>query len=128
MNARDGKGKDASYINRLNKIEVLKLIRESEQLSRADIVKRMGLSAPTVTRIVDCLIKDKLVIMTGEGDSTGGRPPKLLQFDGSHDFVIGIDLGSTTIRAAVSDLEGNFITEIEMPTDLEGGFEKYAHS
>lgn len=124
MNAGDGKGKDASYINRLNKIEVLKLIRESEQLSRADIVKRMGLSAPTVTRIVDCLIKDKLVIMTGEGDSTGGRPPKLLQFDGSHDFVIGIDLGSTTIRAAVSDLEGNFITEIEMPTCLEGGFEK----
>lgn len=124
MSRKDGKGKDASYINRLNKIEVLKLIRESEQLSRADIVKRLGLSAPTVTRIVDCLIKDKLVIMTGEGDSTGGRPPKLLRFDGTHDFVIGIDLGSTTIRASVSDLEGNFITEIEMPTCLDGGFEK----
>ncbi|PCJ96313.1 MAG: hypothetical protein COA50_07665 [Flavobacteriaceae bacterium] len=124
MLGNDFKGRDASYVSRLNKIEVLKLIRESEQISRADIVKRMGLSAPTVTRIVEGLIGDKLVVMTGKGDSTGGRRPKLLRFDGTNDYVIGIDLGSTSIRAAISDLEGNFITEIEMPTDLESGFEK----
>jgi predicted NBD/HSP70 family sugar kinase len=117
-------GKDASYINRLNKIEVLKIIRECKQISRADIVKRINLSAPTVTRIVEGLINDKLVVMVGEGTSTGGRPPKLLKFDGSHDYVIGVDLGSTSIRGVISDLDGKFITEIEMPTDLKGGFEK----
>ena len=122
--SKNNKGKDASYVNRLNKIEVLKLIRESEQISRADIVKRIELSAPTVTRIVEGLINDNLAIMVGEGNSTGGRPPKLIKFDGSHDYVIGIDLGSTSIRGAISDLEGKFITEIETPTDLDGGFEK----
>lgn len=116
--------KNASYINRLNKIEVLRLIRESGEISRADIVKRIKLSAPTVTRIVDSLINDKLVVMVGEGDSTGGRPPKLIKFDGSHNYVIGIDLGSTSIRGVISNLEGLFITEIETPTDLKGGFEK----
>ncbi len=40
---KNNKGKDASYVNRLNKIEVLKLIRESKQISRADIVKRIEL-------------------------------------------------------------------------------------
>lgn len=118
------KGKDASYVNRLNKIEVLKLIRESKQISRADIVKRINLSAPTVTRIVEGLISDKLAIMVGEGDSTGGRPPKLIKFDGSDDFVIGIDLGSTSIRGGISDLKGEFIAEIETSTDLEGGVDK----
>ncbi len=116
--------KDASYINKLNKISVLSLIRESVEISRADIVKKTNLSAPTVTRIVDSLISDQLVTMIGEGDSTGGRPPKLIRFTGSHNYVIGVDLGSTSIRAGISNLDGNFITEIETPTDLGGGFEK----
>ena len=124
MMSKKNKGKDASYVNRLNKIEVLKLIRESEEISRADIVKRIELSAPTVTRIVEGLINDNLAVMVGEGNSTGGRPPKLIKFDGSQDYVVGIDLGSTSIRGAISDLKGKFITEIETPTDLEGGFEK----
>ncbi|MDN5216827.1 ROK family transcriptional regulator [Fulvivirgaceae bacterium BMA12] len=120
----DNQRKNASYINKLNKIEVLRLIRESGEISRADIVKKTKLSAPTVTRIVDSLINDKLAVMVGEGDSTGGRPPKLIKFDGSHNYVIGIDLGSTSIRGVISNLEGVFITEIETPTDLKSGFEK----
>ncbi len=124
MIEKDTLRKDASYINRLNKIEVLKLIRESGEISRAGIVKKTKLSAPTVTRIVDNLIGVKLVLMVGDGDSTGGRPPKLIQFDGTHNYVIGIDLGSTSIRGVISNLEGKFVTEIETPTDLKAGFEK----
>lgn len=115
--------KNASYINKLNKIQVLQLIRQSDYTSRADIVKQTKLSAPTVTRIVDTLVEEGLVIMTGEGDSTGGRPPILLKFDGTDNFVIGVDLGSTSIRVALSDLNGTFISEIESTTNLEGGFE-----
>ena len=124
MTISDNQKKNASYINRLNKVEVLRLIRESGKISRADIVKQTKLSAPTVTRIVDALINENLVVMVGEGDSTGGRPPKLIKFDGTSRYVIGIDLGTTSIRGAISDLEGLFITEIETPTDLQGGFQK----
>ena len=116
--------KDVSYLNKLNKTEVLRLIRVSGEVSRAEIVKKTKLSAPTVTRIVESLIDSNLVRMVGDGDSTGGRPPKLIRFDGSNNFVIGIDLGSTSIRAVISDLDGKFLTEIETPTDLKGGFEK----
>lgn len=126
MNLLASQKKDATYINRLNKINVLSLIRESEEISRADIVKKTKLSAPTVTRIVDGLIKDNLVIMTREGDSTGGRPPKLIRFIGRHNYVIGVDLGSTSIRAGISNLDGNFIAEIETYTDLGGGIEVIA--
>jgi len=119
----DNHKKNATYINRLNKIQVLSLIREFGEISRADIAKKTKLSAPTVTRIVDSLISEKLAVMVGIGDSTGGRPPKLIRFDGSNNFVIGIDLGSTSIRGALSNLEGEFITEIETTTDLSGGHE-----
>lgn len=116
-------GKSATYLNKLNKITVLKLIRESKEISRAEIVKKTKLSAPTVTRIVDVLVNDRLVAMLGDGDSSGGRPPKLLKFDGTNNYVIGVDLGSTSIRAALSDLNGDFVTEIEAPTQLGRGVE-----
>ncbi len=124
MESHNSQKKDASYINKLNKITVLNLIRDSVEISRADIVKKTKLSAPTVTRIVDSLINTQLVTMAGEGNSTGGRPPKLIRFIGDHSFVIGVDLGSTSIRAGIADLEGKFIIEIETPTDLGGGFER----
>ena len=115
---------NALYINRLNKINILGLIREYGTMSRADIVKKSGLSAPTVTRIVDGLIKEeKLVVSVGIGTSNGGRPPVLLKFNGEKNYVIGIDLGATTTRGVLSNLNGKFITEIEFSTRLEEGFE-----
>ena len=47
---------NAVYINRINKIKILGLIREHGTISRAEIVTRSGLSAPTVTRIVNSLL------------------------------------------------------------------------
>jgi len=115
---------NAVYINRLNKINILGLIREFENISRADLVKKSGLSAPTVTRIVDSLInKEKLVVSLGMGNSKGGRPPVLLKFDGKRNYVIGIDLGATITRGVLSNLDGKFISEIEFPTRLTEGYE-----
>jgi len=115
---------DALFINKLNKIKVLGLIREAGPVSRADLGKRTGLSAPTVTRIVDGLIHDdKLVAEVGMGSSSGGRPPLLVKFNSEQNYVIGIDLGATFTRGALSNLDGIFINEIRIPTRLESGFE-----
>ncbi len=115
---------NAVYINRLNKINILGLIREFENISRADLVKKSGLSAPTITRIVDSLInKEELVVSLGMGNSKGGRPPVLLKFDGKRNYVIGIDLGATITRGVLSNLDGKFISEIEFPTKLTEGYE-----
>ena len=56
---------NAAYINRLNKIEVLGLIRDHVTISRAEIVEMSGLSAPTVSRIV----KDLPIIPVAFGDN-----------------------------------------------------------
>ncbi len=118
---------NAVYINRLNKIEVLGLIREHGTISRAEIVEISGLSAPTVSRIVKGLIREeKLVESIGIGDSSGGRPPVMLKFKGEESYVIGIDMGATATRGVLSDLNGKFIEEIKFPTRLNDGFEEIA--
>ena len=100
------------------------LIRETGPISRADIVKVSGLSAPTITRIVEGLIRnEKLVVEVGMGNSNGGRPPLLVKFNGQQNYMIGVDLGATFTRAALSNLDGKFINEIIIPTRLESGFD-----
>jgi N-acetylglucosamine repressor len=107
----------------LNKIKVLHLIRNGKEITRSEIIKKSGLSAPTVTRIVENLVHLNLIQTDGIGSSVGGRRPQLIHFNSKANYVIGIDLGATFIRAALSNLDGEFIFEIHVPTNLKKGFD-----
>jgi len=113
---------NASYINKLNKIKIIDLIRSSNGISRADIAKKTHLSPPTVSRIVEDLIEEELVIEVGEGESKGGRRPTLLEFSGENHYIIGIDLGTTNIYGVLTDLNARIIAEEKIPTEVETGF------
>ncbi len=115
---------NAKYINKLNTVRILSLIRGGDQISRAEITKASGLSAPTVSRIVEHLIEDGLVRETGAGESSGGRRPTLLEFSGHDNCIIGIDLGTTHILGVLSDLNADIIYEVRQPTRVEEGFQR----
>jgi glucokinase-like ROK family protein len=112
------------YINKLNKIRILNIIRERGHISRAEISKLSGISAPSVTRIVDGLIHDEGIVQeVGVGKSSGGRRPTLVEFSGQDNCVIGIDLGATHINGVLANLNAETINEIRYDTQIEEGFE-----
>jgi glucokinase-like ROK family protein len=112
------------YINKLNKIRILHIIRERNKISRADIAKISGISAPTVTRIVDSLIKDTgLIHEVGIGVSSGGRRPTLVELSNYDNYVIGIDLGTTHIDGVLANLYGETIVDIRCETIIQEGSE-----
>jgi len=113
---------NAKYILKLNTRKVLKLIRDNPSISRAEISKISGLSAPTVSRIVEDLIREGLVEEIGIGVSNGGRRPNLLEFCPDNNFIIGIDLGTTNIYGVLANLEAEIISEEKTPTKVEEGF------
>ncbi len=114
---------NAEYINRLNKIKILNLIRESGEISRVDIANKTGISAPTITRIVDNLINEvKLVSQVGIGVSSGGRPPVILKFNGEDNYIIGIDWGRTHIYGVLSNLNAKTLLKIEVLINTEHNF------
>jgi glucokinase-like ROK family protein len=114
---------DAGLLSLINKRVILKLIEENKQISRSALGKGTGLTPPTVTRIVDELVvSDKLVEYVGVGSSSGGRPPVIVRFKSDNNYIIGIDLGATYIRGCLVDLDANFISEIQVPTEIEKGF------
>ncbi len=113
---------NAKFIGEINKVKITNLIRNSDGISRADLAKNSGLSAPTVSRIVATLIRDGLVIEVGAGESRGGRKPTLLKFSGTNCFIIGIDLGTTNIYGVLTNLDAKVVGEVKRPTLIEDGF------
>ena len=114
---------DVGLLHLVNKKVVLELINHNSQISRSDLAKKSGLTPPSITRIVDELIHvDGLVESLGVGNSSGGRPPVIVKFKNDNNYIIGIDLGATYIRGCMVDLNANFISEIQVPTELGKGF------
>jgi glucokinase-like ROK family protein len=118
------KAGNAKFISEINKVQIINLIRDSDGVSRAELAKISGLSAPTISRIVEKLIREGLATEIGAGESRGGRKPTLIKFSGVNSFIIGIDLGTTNIYGVLTDLDAKVIAEIKRPTQVEDGFNR----
>ncbi|MCS6816237.1 MAG: ROK family transcriptional regulator [Blastocatellia bacterium] len=103
-------------LKRLNMLALLELVRASGRTSRAELVRRSGLSPPAVSTLVAKLVRAGLLIEEGTGESRGGRPPVLLRFNARFGYVLGADLGGTRVRVALADLNGDFLAQLEEPT------------
>src|SRR3954466_14258758 len=97
---------------------VLRLIREGQAVTRADLARRTGLARSTVAQRVDTLIAHRLVYEAGGRASTGGRPPTVLAFNRSAGVVLVADLGATHSRLAGSDLAGAPLSERAYDIDV----------
>ena len=58
---------------------ILDLIRHHSPITRAQIAKVLSVSLPTVTRIIESLVKEDLVGYVGNNKFCGGRPASLLE-------------------------------------------------
>src|SRR5690349_9476066 len=110
-------------LRRLNRLRVIRALREGGQISRAEIARRTGLSRSTVSSLVADLQADGLVVERPEPGlahgSQGGRPPILLSFDASAGAAVGIDFGHSHLRVAVSDLASTILAERSRPLDTD---------
>ena len=100
---------------------VLRLIRDGEAVTRADLARRTGLARSTVAQRVDALLAHELVYEAGDSASTGGRPPTVLAFNNDAGVVLAADLGATHSRLAVSDLSAKPLAERPLEVDIAAG-------
>jgi glucokinase len=96
----------ASRMRETNVENLLRLLRDHSPCSRADLVRLSGLTAPTVSAGIRTLQRQDLATSLGQGSSNGGRPPGLLEFNARHGYVVGVDVGGTSLRLALADLNG----------------------
>lgn len=100
----------------LNRAAILKLLRKEGPLSRGEIAKRLKLSFPTVSANVTGLLSAGIVREVGQGKSCRGRRPVLIEYSSDAGFVVGVDVGGKYMRAALSNIGGEIIGKIEIPS------------
>ena len=95
---------DKSIVNMANKVNILRILWESQCIYRAEIARMTGLSQPTVMKIVDEFIDRGLVNISGKGVSSGGKPPLMLEFKWDAYYIIGVDINEYRIEIVLMDL------------------------
>lgn len=109
-------------MRQLNRTVVLDLVRDNSPISRAEIAKAANLAKPTVSAIVEELIRDDLVVEIGHrrDHPVSGRPPMLLEFNARSRFVAGVHLGVRHLEVTVADATGTPLATSMRPTPRAG--------
>jgi glucokinase len=110
----------------INRSAILEIIRRESPIARTTIAQRLGVSLPTVMRIVDGLIEDGFIRAQGKTEWSGGRRRPLLEFNADGYIVLGVDMGGTEkLYGAVSEIGGHIIDEVDMDRRGASGEECY---
>jgi glucokinase-like ROK family protein len=98
--------------------EVVRVLRKKGQTSRTEIAHVTGWSRAKTSQEVNSLIEKEYLSEAGEGVSTGGRKPRLLHFNGHLGYIVGIDIGATSLVIALADATGSILRRVAEPADV----------
>lgn len=91
---------------------ILSIVRENDNVSRSDIVRMTGLSASSVTFIVNRLISEGLIEVEDRNVQVQtGRPPIALRLRPESIYAIGAEVSPDGSRVGAADIEGKILTE-----------------
>lgn len=94
----------------------------------ADLGKEMGLSIPTVTKLVGELIDDGYVVDFGKLETSGGRRPNIYGLNQDSGYFLGIDISYYGLNMGLINFNGKLVhKKIDAPYKIENseeGFEK----
>ncbi|MGV2126612.1 ROK family transcriptional regulator [Agrobacterium vitis] len=95
--------------------------------SRADLAKKTGLSKQTMSEVIRTLETAGWVRVKGIVSGKVGRSAVTYEVAPDAGFVIGMDIGATTIRVAIADIAGTIVQEAEKPAGERGGEALLSH-
>lgn len=93
----------------INRTAILEYVRQNGIVSRSAIASDLNLNLSTIVRIIDELMEDKLLRMSGEFEFSGGRRRPLIEIDNSHNVIISVGIGGTKASVALCDILGNIL-------------------
>jgi predicted NBD/HSP70 family sugar kinase len=101
--------------------DLLQLLRETGPLSRTELARLSGLAVSTVSLRIEELVGAGLVEEAGDGQSRGGRRPRLLRVRSGGGIALAADLGTQHARLSVVDMAGAELAGDEVAVAFDEG-------
>lgn len=103
-------GRKQELIRKTNQSLIIDIVKKEGPISRANLAKTLKLSAPSISKNIDQLLKRNILKEIGKSESSGGRKAILLEFNSLYKYIIGVDLTSSiNVSVALGDLLGNIL-------------------
>jgi predicted NBD/HSP70 family sugar kinase len=96
-----------------NKLGIIKELYFSRSLSCADLCERRDKSLPLITKLLNELLEDEVIVESGLAPSTGGRRPVMYSIRPDFQYVVAVSMDQLITRIALMDLHNNYIGAIE---------------
>ena len=105
---------------------IIKLCIRNGACSIADFSRNLGISVPTVTKIVASLIEDGYLQDCGKVGTSGGRRPNTYGLNPSAGYFVGVDIARQHFHIAMSDFKGEICFYIQdIPFVLEANADSF---
>ncbi|EIK42962.1 hypothetical protein O59_004280 [Cellvibrio sp. BR] len=108
-------GQNSSNLRDKNEQLILLLMREHQQLSKADIAQLTGLTYPAVARIVETLESKCLIQKKGIQKKPRGKPTAQYEIRANGRLAIGIEIRENIFLIAVINFHGTILVIQEYP-------------
>lgn len=103
----------------LNRLTVLKAIRNGGPIARTDLQERTGLSSATITQVTSELLKRGLIAERKDVTKRNGRPRIFLEIDPAGAIIVGASLSSRRrMTVTFVDLAGEVLFETQSASSL----------
>ena len=104
----DTTGKNAQI-----KRAILRLCISHDESSISFFSKSLGISVPTITKLIGELIDEGFLLDEGKIGTSGGRRPSIFGLNPNAGYFVGIDIARHHFHIAVMDFRGNLRQYIE---------------
>ncbi|MFM8447830.1 MAG: ROK family protein, partial [Candidatus Nanopelagicaceae bacterium] len=101
--------------------QIITYVRNARSATRPEITISTSLSRTLATKFIDMACELNLLRNGELRQSTGGRAPRLLNFNESAGSILFAELGATGFNVAASDLSGNLIGTSYVEADVSKG-------
>ncbi len=98
--------------------EVIRALRRQGEISRTGISNITGWSKAKTSQEIRSLVNKGYLVEVGEGASQGGRKPHLLRINDQLGYLIGLDVGATSIDVVLTDVGGKVLQRRSEPADV----------
>ncbi|MEA5460212.1 ROK family protein [Arcicella sp. LKC2W] len=96
-----------------NKNRIIKQLYFSGSMSCADFSMQLNKSLPFITKLVNDLVEEDVIVETGFAPSTGGRRPLMYSLKPETLYIVSVSMDQFITRIALMDTNNQVIGEVE---------------
>ena len=93
--------------------EIIKLLYFDKKLSCNNLSEKINKSLPLVTKIINELVKEGVVVENGYAVSTGGRRPITYSIQADKAYILSVAMDQFVTRMVIMDMHNNYVTDVK---------------